>query len=841
MRTVLEYGEQIMVEGIENDVDSKFDPILEKQLIGGANSKKKKIKIGDSDYEFNERFKMYILCKLLNPHFTPELAAKTTIIDFCITPIGLEQQLQGVVISLEQKALEETLKQIFEEITTNRILLDQCQKDILYNLNQEGSLLDNENIVGVLNSSKEKSEDVKAKNIEAEDKKKDINYKREKYIPVATRGSVLYFSIVDMQEISKMYSTSLQQFIVLFKNAIQSSIPSNDIKLRVKNIMRKLTEIVYRYVVRGLFEKDKITFILIISFKILTSEKFDGNVLLKQSDIDRFIRAGSALGASEVKECPFEVLNNKSDKKTKEWLNLNALVNHKFNGTQQVFSKLMDKISDNYERFKTWYVSNDPENNIPFDDVFTPYSDKMQQFLKLVFIRSFREDRTNIYITQKFVPKLLDDEEFLKVIDENIKNIYQLSNCTTPILYLLSAGADPSADIRSLAEQLNKKVTPISMGQNMEKVAEMYVNDAVESGNWVLLENCHLGLKYMADLDTLLKSETVFNEDMRIWLSCSPDEKFPIGLLHQSLKVTNEPPKGLVAGITKTFSSVVTQTMLDEFEFREWKNLVFTLSFMHSLVIERRKYGPLGWCNPYDFNDSDLKASIEFVKKQFLKGLEANDKEKPSNMMNFITLKNVVSVILYGGRIFDDEDTELFSVIAETYLERKLFDKPNDFFFYPTEKDKASFVKGGPEYKLPNPPDGDMSTNMTIEKYKEYINVNFPPIDPPQVFGLHPLADLTFRLKEFNELLDTIQITLPKDGASAGGLEADEELKKRVVNLINNQPQDFIEDEFRARIKNMQYGGKSGLEVPLHNVLLQEIIAVQNINIIVKKSLVSLK
>ena len=53
----------------------------------------------------------------------------------------------------------------------------------------------------------------------------------------------------------------------------------------------------------------------------------------------------------------------------------------------------------------------------------------------------------------------------------------------------------------------------------------------------------------------------------------------------------------------KIYSSVVTAEKLDFFEYKEWNNLVFTLSFIHSLIIERRKYGPLGFAVPYDFTN----------------------------------------------------------------------------------------------------------------------------------------------------------------------------------------------------------------------------------------------
>ena len=94
-----------MIENIENEVDPMLDPLLEKQWV--KKGRNKLIKLGDQDLDYDERFRLYMTSRLANPHFSPELAAKTTIIDFTVTQNGLEQQLLGRLISKEQKQLEE--------------------------------------------------------------------------------------------------------------------------------------------------------------------------------------------------------------------------------------------------------------------------------------------------------------------------------------------------------------------------------------------------------------------------------------------------------------------------------------------------------------------------------------------------------------------------------------------------------------------------------------------------------------------------------------------------------------------------------------------------------------
>ena len=121
------------------------------------------------------------------------------------------------------------------------------------------------------------------------------------------------------------------------------------------------------------------------------------------------------------------------------------------------------------------------------------------------------------------------------------------------------------------------------------KIASSIVDKCKSLGDCVYFQNYHLSLDFMNKLDILLKNQEFgFNPEMRIWLSCEPRDKFPVGLLHQDLKIIKEHLKSIKDGMLKTYSNVVTVEKLDIFEYKEWKNLVFALSFIHLLVIERK-------------------------------------------------------------------------------------------------------------------------------------------------------------------------------------------------------------------------------------------------------------
>jgi dynein heavy chain len=108
LKIPLENGWPVLIESIENEVDPMLDPILEKQIIHKGRARL--INIADQEMDYDERFRLYMTSRLANPLFSPELAAKTTIIDFTVTQGGLEQQLLGRLISMEQKSLEDTLQ-----------------------------------------------------------------------------------------------------------------------------------------------------------------------------------------------------------------------------------------------------------------------------------------------------------------------------------------------------------------------------------------------------------------------------------------------------------------------------------------------------------------------------------------------------------------------------------------------------------------------------------------------------------------------------------------------------------------------------------------------------------
>ena len=140
MEDCLSFGKPMLIENIEEELDPVLDPVLERRLI-----KKGKLfvmPLADKEVDFTETFRLFVTTRLPNPHFTPELSAKVTVVDFTVTMAGLEDQLLGKLILKEKHELEEQRQQLMEEVQGFKKKIKQLEDDLLFRLsNSQGEWL----------------------------------------------------------------------------------------------------------------------------------------------------------------------------------------------------------------------------------------------------------------------------------------------------------------------------------------------------------------------------------------------------------------------------------------------------------------------------------------------------------------------------------------------------------------------------------------------------------------------------------------------------------------------------------------------------------------------------
>ncbi|KAJ1514425.1 Dynein heavy chain 5, axonemal [Coelomomyces lativittatus] len=772
-------GRPLLIEDVEETLDPTLDNILEKNLI--KSGKSFKVIFGDKELDFTEGFYLYITTKLPNPSYTPEVSAKTSIIDFTVTQKGLEDQLLGRVILREKQELETERTKLLEEVNSNKKKMKQLEDNLLGRLTStKGSLVEDESLIEVLATTKTTAEEVNEKLLIAAETQKKINIAREEYRPVATRGSIIYFLIAELSMVNCMYQISLKQFLQLFDESMEKSTSSPIPSKRIQNIIEYCTFRAFVYISRGLYEVHKVLFVLLLALKIdipagkITHEEFR-----------TFIRGGAALDINAVVKKPFSWIPDIT------WLNLVAL------SKMNVFNDILNQIGKNEKAWRSWYEKDAPENDV----LPSGYQNTLDSFRKLLLLRSWCLDRT-VMMAKQFIAESLGPK-FSEAQILDLDALLSESDSRTPMVCLLSTGSDPSSDIEALSKKFKVDIKAISMGQGQEVHARKFLQQFVVNGGWLLLQNCHLGIPFLDELlNTILETE-VMHEKFRIWITTDVHPKFPINLLQISIKFTNEPPQGIKAGIKRTYNWL-TQDMLDISNRAQYKPLLYGLAFLHSIVQERRKFGPVGWNIPYEFNQSDLAASVQFVQNHV-------DELQPKVGISWVTARYMFCEVHYGGRVTDDYDRRLLNTYGKVWF--------GDHMFLP----EFQFYKG---YTIPQ--------LKTIEEYRNSIET-LPLIDSPEVFGLHPNADISCQTKQSQAMLETILSIQPKDSGTGSG-ETREDVVKRIANdLLAKLPEDFDKNRVKECLK------KQGGPKPLNIFLGQEVDRMQAVLTLARTDLQDLK
>lgn len=775
----LSLGRPLLLEDIGEELDPALDNVLEKNFIKSGS--RLKVKVGDKECDVMDGFMLYLTTKMGNPSYTPEVSARTSIIDFTVTIKGLEDQLLGRVINTEKQELEGERVKLMEDVTFNKRKMKELEDNLLFRLTStEGSLVDDESLVTVLKTTKVTAEEVSEKLIIASETEVKINIAREEFRPVATRGSILYFLIVEMSMVNCMYQIALQQFLGLFDGSMAFSEKSPITSKRIQNIIEFLTFHVYKYAARGLYEVDKFMYTLLLAMKIGIDQNY-----VQHEEFQIFIKGGAALDLNGVQPKPYNWISDMT------WLNLVQLSNlNKFAG-------ILDQVARNESGWKNWCDQDAPEDS-PIPD---GYQTSLDVFRKLLLIRSWCPDRTLIQ-ARRFIADFMGNR-FADGVILNIEEMWKESDIHTPLIGLLSMGSDPTAAIEGLAKKHTIDFNSLSMGQGQEIHARRLLQQACSEGGWVLLQNCHLGLDFMDELLEYVLTLETGHPSFRIWITTEAHPNFPIGLLQCSIKYSNEPPQGVKAGMKRTYAGV-TQDQLDICSQPQWKPMLYAVAFLHTTVQERRKFGPLGWNIPYEFNQSDLIATVQFVQNHL-------DDLDIKRGISWNTVRYMIGEVQYGGRVTDDYDKRLLNTYAKVWFTDDMF------------KDDFCFFKG---YNIPKV--------NNIDEFREYI-ISLPAMDTPQVFGLHPNADITYQTHTAKETLETILNIQPKDSGGGSGETRESVVMKQSQDMLSKLPPDYDMHAVKARLQKM------GLLTPLNIFLRQEIDRMQRVITVVRTTLTDLQ
>ena len=441
-------GSLTLLENVTEIIDNVYAPIMN-QAVFVDDSGLEKLNFNGNDREYNEAFKMIFTTKMSNPHYPPEYYIKLNIINFTVTESGLSEQLLSDVFKCERREKYEQRDKIIAEMGEMNDRMSKNSKEILTDLKEtpEDKILDAEELIVKLETGKALSDEISVNmksNIQIE---KEINELRNEYVPIAERGSILYFVVASMSKIDPMYQFSLEYFKKIFITSImykQEGVKQTLLE-RVKFLVKKITEDIFKNIKRGIFEHHKTLFSFLIDINILKYNK-----IVTDDEFSLFVKGPSSSDNTEKPENPDKTFFSEF-----QWDSL-LYFEEKFgyNNISSITKTNLNKIKIAFEQITDLKESFDSNIKPIFEKVEGFNKILERNFLKLLMIKIYKPERL-LYFVREFVKNNLG-ELFIDTAPSRLEEVYEESDWKTPIIFILSKGADPTQDFLSFKNRYEK-------------------------------------------------------------------------------------------------------------------------------------------------------------------------------------------------------------------------------------------------------------------------------------------------------------------------------------------------------------------------------------------------
>nr|CAD7430089.1 unnamed protein product [Timema monikensis] len=738
---------------------------------------------------------LFLTTRNSEPDIAPDAAATVTFVNFTTTLAGLTGQLLACAVCHERPELEKRRAELLRQEEELKLKVDQLQEVVLQELaTAQGDILQNKELLSSLNEAKSSSAAIYSSLSESSRLQAELRQECDVYRPLAECSSQLFFAIRDLHKVNNMYQFSSSAFIRLFNKALSTEHKGGDAS--VAEHQKTLQQLVYQY-----------------EWQVLTGQAM-ADVKVDTSKISQSVPGWLS------EERAFDVFVLKS-------------------ALPELYSQLNLDDKSTWSNFST---AGDCEEHFPVQ-----LSHKLTPFQRVLIVQALRPDRLHSSLLH-FTAHILGLQD-LSPPTLSLKQLMAETLSSEPVLLVISAGADPSEELRVLAHSivgaqryhenvaqivsmvltgpqnvlstaskqnvrslvsfyqwqngLSPKVVrtdrqsmcwycpQVAMGQSQAGAALELITSAAHSGEWVCLKNIHLMTAWLPSLEKELRALDL-HDDFRLWLTTEAHPRFPGILAESCLKVTYEAPQGVKKNMLRTYTTwgpdLIPSATLHA-------RALFALAWFHAVVQERRTFVPQGWAKFYEFSDADLRVSMDILAQLF----RAGPARVPWEFVH-----GLYEGAIYGGHVDNLHDLHVIG----SYLRE---------FFNPAVLEQGSqplglsfHIPSSASYKV-------LFYLLPLSPSRDYISAiqQLSDTDKPEYFGLPANVERSLQRITSRQVISQLNaLTRPVEGVAKFDRE---EWQLRLAPVLNlwkklNQSSGLIQLKIPDLVESS--GAKGPLPVP---------------------------
>lgn len=557
LESALRFGTPLLLHDAEH-IDPVLLPVLkqEKRRTGG----RVLVRVAQQDVDCAPSFRLFLATRDPAPVLPEYVACRVQMVNFTTTRKSLQAQALQRVLRAERPDVETQRAQVAAAQGEFQRRLQRLDHALLAALNEaQGHLLESDQVVATLEALKTEAEEVQARATEAAALAAHVRTVTDAYEPLAEAASAVFFALQDMGTLQPYYQWGLDMFWGVLDRVLRT--PAHDGADRVAELTRALFREAYSATAPSVLQRDRLILAAVLAqiahdddaeLRALLMPRLPDVPYVRRVELDRRQRAEAwaayaARPAPEAAPSPLEEDDGAAD-----------------------------------------------------DDV-------ARLVRRAIAVRMVRADHTAPSTARAL-------EAALGVPLYELPGVDALIDATpahVPVVLCSPPGHDASGQVMHAARVRGIAYTDVALGApEALAAAERALTQAARAGHWVLVQNAHLALPWLAGLVPRVAALHA-HAATRVLVTCELSARLPRAALRGAHVVMHEPPAGVKAALLACLR--LAEARASTPGPQERVRLYCLAAYVHAVVVERVQYVPIGWTQAYEFHDVDYLAALDLI------------------------------------------------------------------------------------------------------------------------------------------------------------------------------------------------------------------------------------